>query len=165
MTRKYVDCRETPSVSGCTLTMSGEEDELVRAAVRHMSDVHGHPESDELREAVRRDLHDEPVADTKSGAFVQLIEFHTDRIEEIERLAQEWAEAIGAERTARWAVVGADRDRPGTYVEIVEFPSREAAMANSAHPVTARFAENVGKLSTEEPRFVNLEVRHTTDFS
>ncbi|EHK83964.1 DUF1059 domain-containing protein [Saccharomonospora azurea] len=165
MTRKYVDCRETPSVSGCTLAMSGEEEELVRAAVQHAVDVHEHTDDEELREGVRQGLKDAPVADTTPGAFVQLIEFHTDRIDEVERMAREWADAIGADRTARWALVGADRDRPGTYMEIVEFPDYPAGMENSAHPATAEFAEKVRAVCTDEPRFVNLEVRSTTDFS
>lgn len=165
MTRKYVDCREIPSVSGCTLAMSGETEELVRAAAHHAADVHGHTDDDELREGIRRSLGDAPVADTRPGAFVQLIEFRTDRIDEVERMAREWAEAIGADRTARWAVVGADRDHPDTYVEIVEFPDHAAAMANSASPVTTRFAENLRKVCVDEPRFVNLQVRSTTDFT
>ena len=42
MTRKMADCREMPSESGCTLTIAGEEDEVVRAAAMHAADVHGH---------------------------------------------------------------------------------------------------------------------------
>ena len=30
MARKVADCREMPSESGCTLTIAGEEDEVVR---------------------------------------------------------------------------------------------------------------------------------------
>jgi predicted small metal-binding protein len=41
MARKMVDCRDTPSEKGCTLTISGEEDEVVRAAVLHAVDAHG----------------------------------------------------------------------------------------------------------------------------
>ncbi len=33
MTRMVADCREMPSDSGCTLTIAGEEDEVVRAGV------------------------------------------------------------------------------------------------------------------------------------
>jgi predicted small metal-binding protein len=40
MTRKVADCRNTPSVFGCTLTISGEEEEVVRAAVEHAVSVH-----------------------------------------------------------------------------------------------------------------------------
>ncbi len=53
MTRKVADCREMPSESGCTLTIAGEEDEVIRAAVMHAADVHGHADGPELREQIR----------------------------------------------------------------------------------------------------------------
>ncbi|MGN9792287.1 DUF1059 domain-containing protein [Streptomyces sp. OZ13] len=59
MTRKVADCRNTPSVSGCTLTISGEEEEVVRAAVEHAISVHEHADSPELRQMVRESLQDE----------------------------------------------------------------------------------------------------------
>ncbi|MCO6006117.1 DUF1059 domain-containing protein [Actinoallomurus purpureus] len=57
--RKVADCREMPSESGCTLTISGEEDEVVRAAVQHAISVHGHADSPELRDQIRNMLKDE----------------------------------------------------------------------------------------------------------
>jgi hypothetical protein len=57
--RKVADCREFPSESNCTLTISGEEDEVVRAASEHAVSVHGHDDSPELREQVRSTLKDE----------------------------------------------------------------------------------------------------------
>lgn len=61
MARKYVDCRETPSESGCTLAIVGEADEVVAAAVAHMKSVHGHDEPDaEMAEMVRAELKDAP---------------------------------------------------------------------------------------------------------
>jgi predicted small metal-binding protein len=60
MSRKIMDCREMPSESNCTLTIAGEEDEVVRAAVMHAVDVHGHENTTEFREEVRRSLKDEP---------------------------------------------------------------------------------------------------------
>jgi quinol monooxygenase YgiN/predicted small metal-binding protein len=160
--RKYVDCRDQPSVVGCTLAMGGEEEELLTAAAAHAVSVHGHTDSDELRDAIRTDMHDSAGADTGPGAFVQLIEFHTDRIDEVDAITAEWAEAIGSERTARWAVSAADRDQANTYVQIVEFPDEAAARANSGHPVTARFAERLMKLCEGTVRFVNLDVRSST---
>jgi len=53
MTRMVADCREMPSESGCTLTIAGEEDEVVRAAAMHAADVHGHLDGPELREQIR----------------------------------------------------------------------------------------------------------------
>lgn len=61
MPRKVADCRETPSVMNCTLTISGEEEEVVRAAVEHAVSVHGHEDTAELREEVRATLVDEVV--------------------------------------------------------------------------------------------------------
>lgn len=57
--RKVADCREFPSESNCTLTISGEEEEVVRAASEHAVSVHGHSDSPELREQVRSTLKDE----------------------------------------------------------------------------------------------------------
>jgi len=57
--RKVVDCRDMPSESGCTLTIAGTEDEVVAAAAQHAQAVHGHTDSPELREEIRRSLKDE----------------------------------------------------------------------------------------------------------
>jgi predicted small metal-binding protein len=59
MSRKVADCREFPSESGCSLTIAGEEDEVVRAASEHAVSVHGHEDTPELREQVRGMLKDE----------------------------------------------------------------------------------------------------------
>ena len=57
--RKVADCRDFPSETNCTLAISGEEDEVVRAASEHAVSVHGHTDSPELREQVRSLLKDE----------------------------------------------------------------------------------------------------------
>jgi predicted small metal-binding protein len=43
----------------CTLTIAGEEQEVVRAAAEHAASVHGHEDSPELREEIRQGLKDE----------------------------------------------------------------------------------------------------------
>ena len=58
MARKMVDCRTMPSEIGCTLTIAGEEDEVLDAAVMHAVDKHGHENTPELREQVRAGLTD-----------------------------------------------------------------------------------------------------------
>jgi predicted small metal-binding protein len=60
--RKVADCRDHPSVTGCTLTIAGEEDEVIRAAAEHAVSVHEHTDSLELREMIRSSLKDEEVA-------------------------------------------------------------------------------------------------------
>lgn len=56
MGRMVADCRDFPSESGCTLTISGEEDEVLTAATAHAVAVHGHEDGDELREMIRSGL-------------------------------------------------------------------------------------------------------------
>ena len=60
--RKTIDCREYPSDSKCSLAMSGEEEELVRAAALHAADVHGHEDTPALRSQLRSMLKDERPA-------------------------------------------------------------------------------------------------------
>lgn len=53
---------------------------------------------------------------------MQLFEFHTERIDEWAAIQERFRAGIGADRTTRWWILGADRDRSGTYLAIVEFP-------------------------------------------
>jgi len=59
MGRKVADCRDFPNEVGCTLTISGEEDEVVAAAAQHASTVHGHTDGEELRGWLKDNLKDE----------------------------------------------------------------------------------------------------------
>ena len=59
MTRKVADCREWPSEMNCSLTIAGEEEEVVRAATEHAVSVHGHEDTPEMRAQVRAGLKDE----------------------------------------------------------------------------------------------------------
>jgi hypothetical protein len=53
MARMMADCRRFPSESNCSLTIIGDEEEVVRAAAEHAASVHGHDDTPELREQVR----------------------------------------------------------------------------------------------------------------
>lgn len=164
MPRMMIDCRDMPSESGCTLALYGEETEVLRAAVAHAVDVHGHTDNDELRSGIRSALRPATTESTREGAFIQLIEFRTRRIEDFDATVRQWEQAIGSARTARWAVTGADRDHPDAYVQIIEFPSYEAAMSNSDHPATSEFAGQLSKLCDGEPVFHNIDVRDASAF-
>jgi predicted small metal-binding protein len=58
MSRKMVDCRSIPNDIGCTLTIAGEEEEVLDAAVTHAVDTHGDERTPELREQIRAALVD-----------------------------------------------------------------------------------------------------------
>ena len=58
--RKSIDCRLYPSDSGCTLKISGTEEEVLQAASAHAISTHGHASTPELVEKLREMLRDEP---------------------------------------------------------------------------------------------------------
>jgi predicted small metal-binding protein len=63
MARKYVDCRETPSVMNCTVGIAADsEDELVEAAVQHAVAVHSHEDTEELRQEIRNSMKETEAA-------------------------------------------------------------------------------------------------------
>jgi hypothetical protein len=53
MARVMADCRRWPSESNCSLTIIGEENEVVQAAAEHAHSVHGHEDTAEMREQLR----------------------------------------------------------------------------------------------------------------
>jgi predicted small metal-binding protein len=55
MSRQFIDCREFPSDSHCTVAIAADsEEELLDAAVQHAVAVHHHDDTPELRDQVRR---------------------------------------------------------------------------------------------------------------
>ncbi|MEV6105319.1 hypothetical protein AB0M28_11475 [Streptomyces sp. NPDC051940] len=90
--------------------------------------------------------------------FVQIIEYETDRAQEVSQVFDDWMQATEGKRTMTRDCHTQDRDKAGHYVDIVEFPSYEKAMLNNDLPETQRTADRFRALCTSEPRFVNLEV-------
>lgn len=58
-TRVYIDCGEVPSDKGCTLKISGTEDEVLTVAVQHAITSHGHADDPQLRSMLRSALRPE----------------------------------------------------------------------------------------------------------
>lgn len=52
MARKMADCRRFESDNNCTLTIVGEESEVVSVAAAHAVADHGHADTPELREQI-----------------------------------------------------------------------------------------------------------------
>ena len=96
------------------------------------------------------------------AGFIQIIEYTTSRPEEMKALSERFRDRRRDREDESTFVRGtltADRDRPGVYLSIVEFPSYEVAMANSARPDTTEFAQAMAELCDGPPRFYNLDVR------
>lgn len=59
MARKYVDCRQVPSESKCTVAISADsESELLDAAAQHAVAVHGHEDTPEFRLQLKQAIKD-----------------------------------------------------------------------------------------------------------
>ena len=58
-TRKFIDCREFPSETNCSLTIAGSESEVLKAAAEHAVSSHGHAPGPELVNSLRGALRDE----------------------------------------------------------------------------------------------------------
>jgi hypothetical protein len=90
--------------------------------------------------------------------FIQVMEYQTARPQEMDALMDEWLAATEGKRTATHDVHAQDRDHPGRYVDIVEFPSYELAMRNSELPETQQIAARMRELCEADVRFLNLDV-------
>ncbi|WP_037606307.1 hypothetical protein [Streptacidiphilus rugosus] len=97
-------------------------------------------------------------------AFVQIIEYTTSRIDELNALLDDWVERNAGNPLATRAMQTRDRDRENVYLNIVEFPSYEVAMANSDRPETAQFAAQVAALCDGPPVFRNLDLVQLRSF-
>jgi len=94
------------------------------------------------------------------AGFVQIIEFKTSQVDEIRKLVDDMR-AETSTGTALRGTVTEDRDRPGYYLNIVEFESHASAMENSTRPEISAFAARMAALCEEPPRFYNLDVVET----
>lgn len=60
MPRKIIDCRDFPGP--CTLTIAGEEDEVVQAQTAHLAAVHEIADTPEARRYLRSILKEEALS-------------------------------------------------------------------------------------------------------
>jgi quinol monooxygenase YgiN len=91
-------------------------------------------------------------------AFIQIIDSHTSKFDEVNALEDEWRAATEGKRTLRRSVVGRDRNDPSHFVIIAFFDSYEAAMENSSLPETGQFAEKMEALADKPSSFYDLDV-------
>ncbi|HEV2885602.1 MAG TPA: hypothetical protein VGX49_01710 [Jatrophihabitans sp.] len=92
------------------------------------------------------------------AGFIQIIQYSTSRIDEVQALAQERMAQQPESGSGIRGIVSADRDHPNRYFVIVEFDSYEAAMENSNRPETTEFSKKMGALCDGPPTFHNLDV-------
>ena len=91
-------------------------------------------------------------------AFVQIVDMHTSKFDEINALEREWRAATEGKRTLRRTVVAHDRNDAEHYVVIAFFDSYESAMENSNLPETADFGKKQSALLAGPMQFTDLDV-------
>ena len=93
--------------------------------------------------------------------FVQTISFTSSRMDEMQKLMDEFGQENLADQAGRGFVksqVLKDRDRENAFVVVAEFASYEQAMENSARPETDAFAKRMAELCDGPPTFGNYDV-------
>ncbi len=94
-------------------------------------------------------------------AFIQSIEFATEKRDEILDIMGRWsADAIG-NGTAQRATLAEDRAAPGRFVMAVSFESAATAAENSDRSETGTFAEEFTALCSDGPTFREFDVAGT----
>jgi hypothetical protein len=93
------------------------------------------------------------------AGFIQFVEFEATDVHEIEAALERFRDEHPGVLTALSSTITEDRDRPGTYISIVEFPSYEKAMEQQSNPAAPEFSASLAKLMSGPPRFRNLDVR------
>ena len=90
--------------------------------------------------------------------FIQVIDFHTSRMEEGQKHIDEYLATTEGTRKSRRGILTQDREDKTRYVNIVFFDSYEDAMANSELPETQKLSAALMGLGDGVPSFSNLEV-------
>lgn len=89
-------------------------------------------------------------------AFVQIIDFRTERGDEVDAFFENWEPPAGG--TVRRVLVTQDRDDATRRLHIVFFDSYESAMENSALPEIDALSQKMAEFVSEPPKFYNLDV-------
>jgi hypothetical protein len=94
----------------------------------------------------------------RSMGFVQIMKMTSSKFDELEAAHEAWLKETEGQRTVTRELVCANRDKPGEYWIVVEFPSYDDAMKNNDLPATARISEKMQALCDGPPEFLNLDL-------
>jgi hypothetical protein len=97
--------------------------------------------------------------------FVQIVDFETDRFDEMRALADEAEQRIaGRSDGPTHRLVLRDRNKPGHVLVVIEFNSYEEAMRNSEDPETTKMAQQMAALCSRPPSFTDCDLLDMTEF-
>jgi quinol monooxygenase YgiN len=90
--------------------------------------------------------------------YIQLVEFSTTKIDQIQELSNKYRTDSQGKRTVQRGTICVDRNSPNHYVVIAEFASTEDGRKNSNLPETQEFAKKMDELVDGPTVFRDLEV-------
>ena len=96
--------------------------------------------------------------------FMQIIEFRTNKAEEIRSGGEEYERALAGKHKVRRRMVAEDRDDPGRYFLMAFFDTYEEAMENSAMPETDALSKRMVELVDGAPTFHNFDILEERQF-
>jgi hypothetical protein len=85
------------------------------------------------------------------SGFIQFVEFEATDIDAVTAALERFRDKHPGVLTASVSTVTEDRDRPGTYISIVEFPSYETAMEQQSNPATSEFSASLAEVMSGPP--------------
>jgi hypothetical protein len=90
--------------------------------------------------------------------FIQIIECHTSKFDEMQKLEDDWRAATEGKRTLRRSIVTRDRNDPDRYMILAFFDDYDSAMVNSSLPETNEFGRKQQALLDAPMTFTDLDV-------
>ncbi|MFD0358019.1 hypothetical protein ACFVHW_30440 [Streptomyces sp. NPDC127110] len=93
--------------------------------------------------------------------FAQIIDFETERIDEVRELLrsyEEQARSQGRTGTPVARTLLKDRANPNRYLAVVQFDSHDEAMANSDAPETNELAQALSALMTRPTAYTDCDI-------
>ncbi|HVT20164.1 MAG TPA: hypothetical protein VHE57_02090 [Mycobacteriales bacterium] len=90
--------------------------------------------------------------------FIQIIECHTNKFDEMQKLEEEWRAATEGKRTLRRSITARDRNNPDRYLILAFFDDYDSAMVNSNLPETNEFGQKQQALLDVPIAFTDLDV-------
>ena len=90
--------------------------------------------------------------------FIQIIEFKTDKYDELMALESEWRTATEGKRTLRRTIVTRDRNDPKRHLVFAFFDDYDSAMVNSNLPETGEFGQKQQAILDAPMTFTDLDI-------
>jgi hypothetical protein len=90
--------------------------------------------------------------------FLQIIECHTSKYDELIALEEEWRTATEGKRTLRRSFIARDRNEANRYFVLAFFDDYDSAMVNSNLPETTEFGRKQEQLLDAPIAFTDLDI-------